>query len=312
MSHPRKLVFARRITVMAMSTGMLFLSVSCGESKDRTDGSGSPSSESSTPSRTPENGPSFQLPISHYSFTTEESALLSKAEGIATRQCMARFDLTYAPAHPRLASGSDRRYGITSREEAKELGYHQPSSSAQTNAALPKRDLLVLMGSLHPEQDSPDTQTVEVDGKQVPVPAGGCTGDAARSVRGPSTESKGAATAQNIALTGFKESLADAKVASVLKNWAKCMKEKGFTYSSPLEPANDFAGKPTASAEEKRLALADISCKERTDLVRVWVGVESAIQKAKIAAHMKDLTDLKHIHASQMKTARSIIAKSGG
>ncbi len=297
---------------MAISTGLLFLTVSCGETKDRASGANPSESASDAPPRTAEEGPSFQLPIAHYSFTTEESELLSKAERIATAQCMARFDATYTPVRAPLDSGSDRRYGITSRKEAEELGYHRPSAPQGTNKAMPKRDLLILMGSLHPEQNSSDTPMVNVDGKQVPVPNGGCAGAGAGTVRGIAVESKGAATAQNIALTGFKESLADAKVVSVLQRWTQCMKEGGFTYSSPLDPIEDFAGKSTATAEEKRLALTDVTCKEKTDLVRTWVGAESSIQKAKIAEHMKDLTDLKNLHAAQMKTARSIIAKSDG
>ncbi|WP_328900587.1 hypothetical protein OHR86_12160 [Streptomyces sp. NBC_00441] len=262
---------------------------------------------------TADGGVSFHLPLSRYSFSAEESALISQAERIVTEQCMARFHLGYESAGTDSSGrGPDRRYGITSATEAKESGYHMPRPPVRDSPRLSEREILVLMGSLHPEQGSPRKESVEVSGKRVPVPSGGCTGEASRSVLGTSQQSDAAAAAQEISLLSFKESRTDAKVVSAFKRWSVCMRKEGFDYASPLDPAEDFTEGESASVTEKRAALTDVECKEKVGLVAVWEGVESAIQEGKMKKHATELADLERAHAAQMKTVHAIIAKNSG
>ncbi|EPJ39984.1 hypothetical protein STAFG_2984 [Streptomyces afghaniensis 772] len=64
------------------------------------------------------------------------------------------------------------------------------------------------------------------------------------------------------------------------------------------------------SPESVALAVDDIDCKEQTDLVKVWFGVESAIQDQQIAGNRSRLTGIKEQHDKEMTAARKQMATS--
>jgi hypothetical protein len=69
-------------------------------------------------------------------------------------------------------------------------------------------------------------------------------------------------------------------------------------------------GEPTK--ESIALAVDDIDCKQQTDLVKIWFGVESAIQNRQIADNQDQLTAIKQQHGTEVAAARQQMTASAG
>ncbi|MGX1912498.1 hypothetical protein ACWIID_27080 [Streptomyces phaeochromogenes] len=244
----------------------------------------------------------LKLPIGAYSFSREELHVISSAENKLTGSCMRKYGLGYrasvadgpAPYQP----GTNRRYGVLNPTVASRYGYHFPeSASASKPEPLPEKEILALNGS-------PDG-TVEVNGKQ--VPDGGCIGQSKARIRGKYTYAKGAEVAGSIATDSFTESMKSPEVVKATGAWARCMKEKGFSYGSPMQAigSDEYSGQEVTKREIS-VAEADVDCKLRTDLVKIWSAQESEIQKSMMKKSRKDLGLLASSHRKVLKEARSV------
>lgn len=103
----------------------------------------------------------------------------------------------------------------------------------------------------------------------------------------------------NEAFDGFENSIADPEVKTIFSEWSACMADKGYAYESPLDAMGspEFA-EGTVSEHERAVAQADISCKEKVDLVPRWNAVESAIERRIISQKGPVLAEfLKRQHA---------------
>jgi hypothetical protein len=99
-------------------------------------------------------------------------------------------------------------------------------------------------------------------------------------------------------------------VKQALADWSQCMKTEGYTAATPFE-ATEIAPHPEggpASKEEIAIALAEIDCKEQTDLVAVWFTEESKIQKAQIAEHQNKLNGTRTQNSSAVAAANAELA----
>ncbi|MEU1529424.1 hypothetical protein [Streptomyces fagopyri] len=237
------------------------------------------------------------LPIAKYEYSSTQERLIARAKDGLTRACMQRFDLGYRPADvdmPETPTPSDRRYGISDPREAERYGYHLAPSPRIVPVPSSDPSHPVLYGTVS-----------TYDGKE--VPKGGCRAEAVRTweKRRPATEA--ADVAREIAVNGFRKSLSDPSVLKVTKQWASCMKGEGFSYPSPLAPPHDFdLDTPSAPDEERKVAVADLSCKAKTNLLRVWSSAESRIQRADIEASKGRLDQLSMEHGEVAEFARSI------
>ncbi|MDQ1017873.1 hypothetical protein QFZ43_004422 [Streptomyces afghaniensis] len=243
----------------------------------------------------------LELPIGKYAFTPEELDLISRAEWKLTRDCMREYGLTYelkrAESPAKYHPGSNRRYGVLNSKVASLYGYHFPeTASSGKQADLSEKQLLALNGR--------PNQTVEVNGRK--VPEGGCLGRVKSDIRGKYTYAKGAEVASSIAVDSFTESLKSPEVVKATRAWSRCMKDKGFSYGTPLQAlgAAENSGKEVTKREIS-VATADIDCKTRTGLVKIWSGRESDIQKSLIEENKKDLALLAESHRRVVREARS-------
>lgn len=99
----------------------------------------------------------------------------------------------------------------------------------------------------------------------------------------------------------------DARFGEVDGAWAACMAEAGAAYASPLEAERRFqeereaatrAGDPAPevvaerAAEEVRVAVADLACREATDWEARHRAVELELQREYVDAHRADLEAL--------------------
>ncbi|MFE5139667.1 hypothetical protein ACFRDV_18640 [Streptomyces fagopyri] len=237
------------------------------------------------------------LPIARYEYSATQERLIARAKDGLTRACLQQFNLDYHPAAAdatETPAASDRRYGISDPSEAERYGYHLAPSPRIMPVRSTDPSYPVLYGVVS-----------TFDGKK--VPEGGCRAEAVRAWEKQRPATKAAEVAREIAVNSFRKSLSDSSVLKVTQQWASCMKAEGFSYSSPLAPPHDFdLDTPTAPDEERKVAVADLSCKEKTNLLRVWSSAESRIQQAAIEVNEGRLSQLSVEHEKVAEYARSI------
>jgi hypothetical protein len=295
-----------RAAVVALSGVLLFGIAGCATKGDR---AAAPASSSTAP--TPDNSMQTEvspleryldLPIAKYSFTPEESYEISLAEHALVDTCMRKYGLSYhaesASAPATYQPGTNRRYGVLNAAVAARYGYHfpqLPAGPAPRNVS--SKELLALNGS--------PNGTAEVHGQR--VPKGGCLGKAKAEVQGKYTYAKGAQVARTIATRSFTESLKEPAVMHATSAWSRCMKDKGFSYRTPLQAL----GAPENSGEqitkrEVTTARADVACKVSTGLVKIWSAREAALQNSMIEKNHGALNSLREAHRKTITEARAI------
>ncbi|WP_449350241.1 hypothetical protein [Streptomyces shaanxiensis] len=271
--------------------------------------SGSPSAPEASPSPSSPGRKSytFRLPLAVYSYSDADYEVIRAAEQVLARDCMKDFGLAYEPAkNPAPAEAQDRRYGLTDRESAELYGYRMPPQRETPTAKLTKDQTKVLYGSRSLGADSTE---LTYRGKK--VPAEGCLGAAILGFRKPYEDKAGAEVASRISTASYEDSQKVPEVRTVFGKWSSCMKEEGYAYTSPMDALDTPAflrGK--VSDTEKKTAVADVSCKERTGLPDVWFAAESSIQKDMIKANAEALGKLGELHEKKLRAARKILAGS--
>ncbi|WP_157857325.1 hypothetical protein [Streptomyces yerevanensis] len=244
----------------------------------------------------------LEFPIGEYAFTTEQLRVIARAEETLADACMRKYGLRYrsesSNSAAKYVAGTNRRYGVLNADVVSEYGYHFPDTPRFSGGPeLSTDEVLALNG----RPNSP----AEVNG--VAVPEGGCLGEVKKDLRGKYTDEKAVEVAQRIASESFERSLTSSVVLKTIKEWSQCMKDKGFPYGTPLQAlgADENSGKEVTKREISS-AKADVDCKTRTDLVRIWSGEESEIQRAMIKKNRDDLHRLAEAHHKLLAEARSI------
>ena len=237
----------------------------------------------------------LRLPIEAYRPTAAQQDVVDDAVEKLIVPCMAGYGLTYVPTTSNLPEVHEttREYGVGDLATAQKYGYHsatqtftdksKPTSAATQSAG----ELLVLTGSPTGDRSAPGTKEI-YHGKA--VPAGGCSGQAQRAVTGVDDIDPTSVT-DLVLVEMWKQSQTDSRVVAAIAAWSACMKQAGYTYASPLDPAADpaFSG-PTTSMPEITTAVADMRCKQSTNLIGIWFTVESAYENAAIAQHLPQVT----------------------
>jgi hypothetical protein len=107
----------------------------------------------------------------------------------------------------------------------------------------------------------------------------------------------------------WEKSKTDPRVVAVIKLWSECMKRSGFTYASPLDAGGDrpeWLRAATPSVAEIRTAVADVRCKQQTNLIGIWFTIESAYENGAIHLHIEQLTQIRHQWAAAAAKAAQL------
>lgn len=301
----------RRLAIPALS---LLLLVGCASHEPSAQSSPTPPSgapeATPSPSSPARSGYTFRLPIAVYSYSDADYEVIRSAEQILARDCMKDFGLTYRPTrNPTPASAEDRRYGITDPDSAARYGYRMPPQQAVPEAKLTEDQIKVLYGKPSSQAEAESTKSTGLRYRGKAIPDQGCLGAAILGFRKPYEDETGAEAASRISTESFENSQKVPEVRAVFGKWSSCMKQGGYDYTSPMEAlATPAFLKGTPSAKEKKTAVADVSCKERTGLLDIWFDAESSIQKEMIKAHTKALNKLGELHRKKLSAARKILA----
>lgn len=276
----------------------------------------------------PENALNLSLPIEPYLYSMKDLHRLKEAEGSLIEDCMKGFGFQYVAPESSLESTgvrsrTDRRYGIADGKMAATYGYHlgendpRSAAAAVPTAGAPARPsaamALVLMGGTGPLPDKDLGKVSEAkrtyQGKK--IPAGGCTGKARADLVGKGSYGD-PELSRNIKAESFDRSLEDSRTKAVFRTWSECMKAGGYSYKAPLDAPGDdprFNG-PKASREEIVMAVKDVSCKKKTNLVGVWFSVESAYQKQIIEKNQEALVQISKEKGDTLKKISKLTTRS--
>ncbi|MEU4484167.1 hypothetical protein AB0H94_04595 [Streptomyces purpurascens] len=274
------------------------------------------------------------LPLEAYMASYEDQVTVEQAANDLQQSCMKDYgiDLTLprAGANPPPSDNDaniERRYGITDRAQAEKYGYELPPALRE-HTKQPMRDLSgveveVLTGHTKPEPpEAPEGvkagaaftgpgQTkparAEYNGKKLRT--GGCIGWSKDQL---GVREAAPIIVAQLAGDSLVQSMKDEKVVKAIAAWSSCMDGKGHTGLADPYKAMDQGvtndGKP--SQESIVLAVDDIDCKKQTDLVKIWSGVETAIQDKQIADNKSRLTGIKEQHGKEIAAARKQMATS--
>lgn len=209
----------------------------------------------------------LKLPLDDYLLTTIDAEALARGRDSIMQRCLAGLGAPYTPR----AQGSadietnERRYGLADAELAKQHGYHVPDMEK------PAED--------YPASILPLVRGEVTTHNGVPVPEGGCAGEAQRELHEVELQ-KALDLPQRLNMDSYLKSQKAPAVVKASEAWSKCMQGSGHTYPDPLAAINDkeFSA-ATPGAHEKEVALADVLCKQKVNLIGVWSGAENEYQQ---------------------------------
>ncbi|MFD8725937.1 hypothetical protein ACFV2H_50470 [Streptomyces sp. NPDC059629] len=271
------------------------------------------------PPATPPSGlaKGLSLPLEDYMQTYQDTVALDDAARHIQKQCMAGygFTLTLPPAGSTPPPNDndaniERRYGITDRATAAKYGYGLPDElQHQQGAELPKmtkEETEVFSGFTSLDPHDPDRAPAPSTYNGKSIHRNGCAGLADEQTGQSALDFSLAGRLDAETLT---ESQNTPEVKSVIAAWSQCMKTKGYTVDTPYN-AIDLVPRAegAVSQDEIDAALADIDCKQSTDLVKIWFDAETAIQKQQIADHQGELTKAKERGTTALTAAAKALA----
>lgn len=244
------------------------------------------------------------LPLDAYVLTKEQYQAYLKAQRLLIRECMSRFGFDFraldvvldAEKVPDLRPDKTRYYFLVDADPAAASGYRVPDRAGSGDTDAEGKDpegedttptaaeRAVLVGSDAGEQ---------VGGER--VPKGGCQGEANRGTLGEDgTDTFLRLPNERVALRARVDT--DERVRDVFGAWSACMKKAGYDYDDPMQANDDDRWKTPAPAgqAEIQVATADVTCKQRTNVVGVWWAVQSAYEKRYIEKNAERMADVKH------------------
>ncbi|MFV0134404.1 hypothetical protein ACLGIH_14370 [Streptomyces sp. HMX87] len=249
------------------------------------------------------------LPLDEYTYSARDRYAWQMAVQQGWRACMQRYGFAgFGPPPPpagtvttQAESDMGRRYGITDLAGAQKHGYHLEGTAESPHwEPAPGAETAVFTGA------GPELSEGTYDGKE--VPEGGCRGEVGRQFPLPrSTE------AEKAEMEAFEESRDDSRVVTAVAAWSACMEKKGYRVEHPFDApdlVNESLSAPEPSAEEIRLASADVACKGRTGLVPAWHEAETERQRSKISEHRAGLSENKK--AKDAAVAKAVTAYEQG
>ncbi|RSM64466.1 hypothetical protein DMH04_51250 [Kibdelosporangium aridum] len=223
-------------------------------------------------------GADIVLPFRDYELSSAQLDIVERATTLMARACVQRFGLDWPlprtePTETTVVADANR-YGIIDRAEVAQRGYHPPPEPPRA-----------------PDDTSPSLDAVAVyagKGASVvggrPVPEGGCVGEARRQLAQGAPAGLSGAEFADLDQQIFQRAQADSRVSAAMAAWRACMAASGYHYTD-VWAANDDARwtTPQPAPGEIATATTDLDCRATSNLVPVWLAVETAYQRQAIA-----------------------------
>ncbi|MGY0065014.1 hypothetical protein ACWY4P_52765 [Streptomyces sp. LZ34] len=217
------------------------------------------------------------LPLDAYTLDGPQAARIAVAQDRLIESCMTRkgFHWLRLPGRDAESWPNRGRYGLIEAEPAKRYGYHplpDPHSEA-AEAWIARRE-----GGLTPKERA---AAYGKDGTS------GCEQQADRELL-RNVPKVDFGRLDRISADTYERSQRHPDVAKAFARWSACMRAMGFHYPDPMAANNDPGWSGTAPSQaEIDTARADVTCKRRASLVRIWWRTEADYQERQIRQHAK-------------------------
>ncbi|MEV0189829.1 hypothetical protein AB0I39_14990 [Kitasatospora purpeofusca] len=224
--------------------------------------------------------------------TDEEQSQLGRAMSTLTEDCMHKAGYgtwNPPPELPKVGSKTltDLRYGIHDAALTAKRGYHPDAAEKAAHDAAVEAAVAGRPGGA--------AVTTEKDcgqqGKQK-------IGDA----------QAGFQLAEQLANGAFSKAKQEPEVVAAFAQWSGCMKESGYTYREPLDAVDNPRFGRDVTKEEIDTALADLKCRDRSNVALVWYEAEVRLQKAGLEKNAQALQEGRAKLDSAMKNVHAVLA----
>jgi hypothetical protein len=247
----------------------------------------------------------------------QEQDALSESQTLLVERCMSGRGFVYpAPASPSngfvaLQQIEDDPFGLSSMARAQSFGYAQPKGSNQQGPQI----IGFVGGTLFAGalKNSGPAYTMALFGFGPGFGGGGrgrqegCFQQATTEVYGQLGGNPDPDPVPTIAAQAAQWAQTDPRVLAVERAWSRCMAQHGYSYGTPLQ-AEQHNWPSTPTTVEVATAVADVSCKGKTNLSNTWLTVEAAYQQALIAENLSALSELQTNFASLLRRAEALLA----
>lgn len=250
----------------------------------------------------------IKLPLDAY---VPREGILGKANDLLLRDCVRRYGFSLAAvAETRPRPPNERRFGIVDADQAARRGYNPPpewdhgATSQQRQLAVPNPPPTeILYGRA---SNSPRRTIQQYAGK--PVPNGGCVGEVRTRLSSGAPVGADPRLGETLATRAHAQAENDSRVTTAWGRWSACMARSGFTYKTPWHAHDDRWAGDTASVREIRTARADVACRNETNLVGIWVAVESAYQRRLIEKNAVALAETRKLLETLQRNVARVMA----
>ncbi|HUB41744.1 MAG TPA: hypothetical protein VMA72_23100 [Streptosporangiaceae bacterium] len=263
-------------------------------------------------------GQTISLPLDSYADVAGlQQTALAEAQALLTQKCMAARGFAYTsqatPSQEQAVLQTiEYGFGVTSLADAGSYGYRLPAAgSGQPTGGF----FLGGFSSFNALKRQAPAWTIALLGfapgvRIGPVRQQGCTTLALNEVYPPSSREIGDPV-PGIAQQASQWTQTDPRVLAVSAAWSRCMAQRGYHYASPRQAAgHNWPKQPTAT--ETATAIADVTCKQRVNLVNTWLTVEAAYQTALIGQNITTLAHLQASFQSALNRVEALLASPDG
>ncbi|MDH2428497.1 hypothetical protein [Sphaerisporangium sp. TRM90804] len=251
-------------------------------------------------------------PLDPYTPPASELELLAKGRDLATVGCMRSLGFT-GWTNGSLATST------SSFKEADPLEYVEPSEAAAGYQGMKARP--APRGQAAAGKRSADTTAALLgtgarleNGKA--VPKGGCLSEGDKKVRSLAAAGDVVelpADSRLLATDAKFSALRDSRMKQAFGKWSACMAESGLRYGTPFDAGNDSRwnrreASTAAGAEERKVAAADATCRQRVNLQGTYEALVVAYQKATVERLRQPLIESGKIFDTWLANAKRTIA----
>ncbi|WP_329095837.1 hypothetical protein OG979_13805 [Actinomadura citrea] len=273
----------------------------------------------STP--TPTSMAQLHLPLEAYMPSDTLTAQQGALGILLTNACMKRFGFSQASSGNITESiqmrirfnqhSFTRRYGITDRAVAAQVGFGMPDWTVGTAKPwslndVPPEERTVLQGSRSGGEGA--------SYRGMKIPAGGCMREADRAVENETRKQGG--LAHRLSSATFLQLKSEPRVLAASSAWSQCVQEKGYRYVDPWNAGLEFTKEDDtgqkASASEIKAALASVDCNYKTNFLGKAFAVESELQNVEIEKNAEPLEAEKKQNASLARRLQELVKQYGG
>ncbi|GLZ14435.1 hypothetical protein Acsp04_46700 [Actinomadura sp. NBRC 104425] len=254
--------------------------------------------------------------------TEQEKDLLHDAEELLTHSCMAArgFKTWVVPRRP-LPEDRDFPYVVDDVEWASRHGYGSDiqAQRERLRASDPNRRYFAglspaqrqrALDALHGRRSARRLEVKTPNGMTVGRIDDGCTAQAQKKLYGDLKVWFRVSTITE-ALTSLqqRQTTADAEFAKSVKEWSRCMKERGFNYSDPNAARASFMkpGKARPRKTEVRTAVAEAGCARSSGLSSTAQRLEQRYGERLRRTYADDVRTRMRLEVAALERARSIV-----